>query len=602
MGMRCLSSRRSPARCEHLEPRTLWNVVPAGTNVVANELREGSQLAPQLASDAAGNFVVVWSSGGDAGEIRARLFNAAGQPSGAEFRVDTPGGSAFGPDVAMDDDGDFVIAWTEQSQARGRNVFVRRFNAAGVAQGEEYNPRPPGATTELPGIAMDADGSFALTYRIATATPQVVVDLHDSQGNRLDSDLLRSGESFATSPAPGSVAMDAAGNVTAVWTEFAGGNSTAFFQRFTADGTPRGPAARVFDPVVLTPAAGTVDVAMNDAGATVITVSTVPGVYARVFGADGAPRSGRIEAGMGLPRTLDGPVAVAPDGSFVVGFVRTDSSTSSGVPGSRARCFDADGSARGDEFVLSDVGQVTSLAPTPGGGLVAAFSALSPTGVPGDYDVNVRRFVPASKPTAIDRVYVNGAAWTDTFRDHLAATGVGSSDFGYAAGGVPNPLPMTWNNLDQLSIAFTRDVSLEPDDLRVTGARSGLFRYDDFDYDAQRRVATWTFDRNVPVDRLSVALDAPNFNYTFGLNVLPGDLDRNGRVNALDLAATRARLGTSPARPFSFSMGIYEPRADFNGDARINALELAAVRRNLNQTLPGAAVAAGLFASKPILG
>jgi ELWxxDGT repeat protein len=68
-------------------------------------------------------------------------------------------------------------------------------------------------------------------------------------------------------------------------------------------------------------------------------------------------------------------------------------------------------------------------------------------------------------------------------------------------------------------------------------------------------------------------LAAPDF---FFVGNLVGDADGNGRVNALDLAATR-RLMNSDATTAT--------AADFNRDGRVNALDLAVVRRNTNQSL-----------------
>jgi len=70
-----------------------------------------------------------------------------------------------------------------------------------------------------------------------------------------------------------------------------------------------------------------------------------------------------------------------------------------------------------------------------------------------------------------------------------------------------------------------------------------------------------------------------------GLAVLPGDVTRDGRVNALDLAAVRQRLGTSTTNTGS-GRAKYDAFYDVTGDGRINALDLAAVRQRLGSRLP----------------
>ena len=75
------------------------------------------------------------------------------------------------------------------------------------------------------------------------------------------------------------------------------------------------------------------------------------------------------------------------------------------------------------------------------------------------------------------------------------------------------------------------------------------------------------------------------------LRVLPGDANRDGRVNALDLGVTKQRLNRSVQNPGS-GAGAYNLFADANGDSRINALDLVAVKANLNRVSPAPALAA----------
>jgi len=72
------------------------------------------------------------------------------------------------------------------------------------------------------------------------------------------------------------------------------------------------------------------------------------------------------------------------------------------------------------------------------------------------------------------------------------------------------------------------------------------------------------------------ALAAPDVFYFGNLIAETGDSASTLRVNALDLAGTRARLSTPSSRTGHF---------DFDRDGRVTALDLAAVRRNLFQAL-----------------
>ena len=87
----------------------------------------------------------------------------------------TPSSTQSHPAVAMDADGDFVVAWQSYVQdGSSYGIFARRFNAAGVAQGGEFQVNTyttgnqyatrggawtPTATSSSPGQSDGQDGS-----------------------------------------------------------------------------------------------------------------------------------------------------------------------------------------------------------------------------------------------------------------------------------------------------------------------------------------------------------------------------------------------------------------------------------------------------------
>jgi hypothetical protein len=99
---------------ERLEDRLIPSVSPTGPEFLVNNTTTLSfQRSAATAMDADGDFVVVWESpDGDAGGVYAQRFNAAGVAQGGEFLVNTfTTGWQSSPAVAMDADGDFVVAW-----------------------------------------------------------------------------------------------------------------------------------------------------------------------------------------------------------------------------------------------------------------------------------------------------------------------------------------------------------------------------------------------------------------------------------------------------------------------------------------------------------
>ncbi len=92
------------------------------------------QDTPDVAMNASGQFVVVWESDeqdGDRNGIFAQRYNAAGQPVGGEFQVNTIAtGEQDNPSVAIRNDGSFVVAWEHEDES-DTVVHYRAFTAAG---------------------------------------------------------------------------------------------------------------------------------------------------------------------------------------------------------------------------------------------------------------------------------------------------------------------------------------------------------------------------------------------------------------------------------------------------------------------------------------
>ena len=90
---------------------------------------------PEVSSDAAGNFVVVWEAvGGGAGETwdgRGRRYDALGRAPGSEFRLNAyTTSNQQDVAVASEPGGDFLAVWMSESQdGDGLSVFGRRFAA-----------------------------------------------------------------------------------------------------------------------------------------------------------------------------------------------------------------------------------------------------------------------------------------------------------------------------------------------------------------------------------------------------------------------------------------------------------------------------------------
>jgi len=149
--------------------------VAQGGEFRVNTFTTGSQNNTAIALDADGDFVVIWQSFGqdepaqaNFGGIYAQRYNAAGVAQGGEFRVNTvTTNSQTLPAIALDADGDFVVSWQSIGQdGGGTGVYAQRYNAAGVAQGSEFQVNTFVTRTQsFPAIALDADGDFVVSWQ-----------------------------------------------------------------------------------------------------------------------------------------------------------------------------------------------------------------------------------------------------------------------------------------------------------------------------------------------------------------------------------------------------------------------------------------------------
>jgi hypothetical protein len=102
-----------------------------------NSVTLNDQRDPAIAADSAGNFVVVWSSYGQDGElggIYGQLFDAKGRPVGGEFQVNNvTAGHQAAPQVAYLADGAFVVGWTTEAMGDDPGaVSFRIFSGSGA--------------------------------------------------------------------------------------------------------------------------------------------------------------------------------------------------------------------------------------------------------------------------------------------------------------------------------------------------------------------------------------------------------------------------------------------------------------------------------------
>jgi hypothetical protein len=142
-----------------------------GNPVRVNTFTPDLQLNGRVAMSPRGEIVVVWDScyqDGPAWSVRAQRYNASGAPVGGEFLVNGPiSGQELGqpvPDVAMLENGGFVVTWRHWSNTASRPM-VREFRSDGTPVGPVYDVESTsGVRSEWPLLAVDAAGNYLVVW------------------------------------------------------------------------------------------------------------------------------------------------------------------------------------------------------------------------------------------------------------------------------------------------------------------------------------------------------------------------------------------------------------------------------------------------------
>jgi hypothetical protein len=306
---------------------------PLGSEFAVNSYTTNDQSGPSVASDPVGNVVVTWESDGQDGSadgVFAQRFDASGQRRGAEFRVNSQTtGWQNDPAAAMDAAGNFVVAWSSYPGGVGEFILARRYDAFGVPRGSELQVNSSASQTQrdLTQMASDAAGNFVVAW-----------SSEDQDGSwsgifarRLDASGTPRGAEFQvntyttseqTYPA---ISFDADGSFVVAWQSNGqdGSGYGVFAQRYDASGAPLGSEFQVntyttnnqYAPSIASDAAGNFVVSWFSDGQD----GSSYGVFAQRYDASGALRGSEFQVNtttlgiQGLPS-----IASDPAGNFVV--------------------------------------------------------------------------------------------------------------------------------------------------------------------------------------------------------------------------------------------------------------------------------------------
>lgn len=343
-----------------------YTIVEPGPEVRVAPSGGGGNWPAVEAMDADGDFVVVSydrhdpAQGDYSVDINARLFSKDGDPISGTILVNTyrfsDGYYDVKPGVAMDADGDFVVTWQSVGQdGSGWGVYARRYDAAGQPlDAQEFLVNQTTSGNQMNSVVgMDGAGNFTVVWQGAgNGGDDIFARRYSASGAALsDEYVVNSLEGFQTVPAVG---MNTTGDTVISWTA---DDRHAWARRFGADGVALGPAFRIdtAEQPVIWSALG-----VDATGGFVVGWwafgAGEPGnwadVHARRFDAEGVPLGPQFRVtDFSYPGEVMFSLSVADDGSFVTTYMG-DAFYQWDV---YAKVYDAAGEPLGSQFRVNTV-------------------------------------------------------------------------------------------------------------------------------------------------------------------------------------------------------------------------------------------------------
>ncbi|KXJ48449.1 hypothetical protein SAMN04487868_10130 [Marinobacter salarius] len=186
------------------------------------ETGTGEAASPQIAFNNDGNAIAVWVQfDGTQDNIWASIYSPGGGWSAAVV-IGDENGDARAPQIAIDDDGNAIVVWTQQSTYY--NAWIRRYSPDSGWSSEgliEFN----GGDASDPQIAMNNAGNAIIVWVQNEAPPTSPNPLNlwaNTYTPGVGSGTAELVEADAGSAQDPQVAFDSAGNAIAVWEQYNG--------------------------------------------------------------------------------------------------------------------------------------------------------------------------------------------------------------------------------------------------------------------------------------------------------------------------------------------------------------------------------------------
>jgi hypothetical protein len=169
--------------------------------------------APKVAVDGAGGAIVVWTRYNGSNDVVQAAVKPAGEPWGKTTTLSEPGQEASEPQVAVNPAGNAVVVWRRYN---GSDYVVQAaVKPAGEPWGKTTTLSEPGQEASQARVAVDAAAEATAVWRRYNGSDHVIQAAEEPAGEPWSKPASLS-EAGQETYEP-QVAVDSAGNTTAVW-------------------------------------------------------------------------------------------------------------------------------------------------------------------------------------------------------------------------------------------------------------------------------------------------------------------------------------------------------------------------------------------------
>lgn len=207
---------------------------------VGSEIRVATtsrkEFAPDVAMDSNGNFVVTWvdqvSSNNQ--DIKAQRFSSTGTKQGSAIAVAASAKNESNPSIAVDANGNFVVAWQLAFSSSDSDIRARRYFASGTPIASEFVVANSTWNETYPDVARSPDGRFAISYAIASSNGDVMLKRYSATGSLVNTHSIATGDNRQSNPR---ISMDNSANTMVVWDEQVGNDRDIKARRVSNTGS-----------------------------------------------------------------------------------------------------------------------------------------------------------------------------------------------------------------------------------------------------------------------------------------------------------------------------------------------------------------------------